>query len=145
MHDTQYPVHAPFVYTWGGVSRPNKPIPVEEGQRRIKLVSHSPDMLFDDCCADPCGHYMPYGHRHENELTQQIMYFAGYKSPQDVPSGIVLGMLRFIAWSIMRPGDELLTQRNRTSISEGGITGSNNSAWASGALELWVQYDSLRF
>ena len=135
-HETQFPVHAPYVYVWGGVSRQNKPIKVREGQRRIKVESYAPDMFFSDCC-DACAP--------GSDTEQPIMYYAGYKCEADIPSGICLGMLKFIAWSVMRPGDELLTQRNRTSIAEAGVTGTNNAAWASGALELWVAYDDLRY
>lgn len=141
VHDTQFPVHAPFVYTWRGILRENKPIKVAEGQRRIKVAMFTPDMYFDSCCADPCGNTGGI----EGESSQQIMYYAGYNKVSEIPSGIVLGMLKYIAWSVMRPGDELLTQRNRTSIAEAGVTGTNNAAWASGALELWVTYDDLRY
>lgn len=143
VHETQYPAWAPQAFIYGGVARANKPINIHDGQRRIRIITHSPDMFFDSCCSDPCGNFDPCAGENDMRL-QYLMYYSGYKTVGDVPSGIVLGMLKFMAWSIMRPGDELLTQRNRTSIAEGGITGTNNAAWASGALELWVQYDDLR-
>jgi hypothetical protein len=56
---------------------------------------------------------------------------------------VIVGMLQFIAWILEHPGDELLTQRNRrdASAAGGGITGSNNIALVSGALESWRAYD----
>jgi hypothetical protein len=70
-------------------------------------------------------------------------YRAGFKSPDDVPAGVVIGCLQFIAWIIEHPGDELLTQRNRkdNSTKVGGVSGNNNIAMVSGALEAWRMYD----
>ena len=69
-------------------------------------------------------------------------YRAGFASADDVPSGIVLGCLQYIAWVVEHPGDELLTQRNQIEKSIGGSSGSNNIAWVSGAIEQWRMFDN---
>jgi hypothetical protein len=111
----------------------NMTLPVVAGQQSIRVprMSHIPD--FTNCC-DPCatGHDM------------RVLYWAGYACPDDVPAGIVLGCLQFIAWVVEHPGDELLAMRNKLDASNaaGGTHGRSNIALISGALETWRQYDA---
>jgi len=105
------------------------------GSKKIQAPHHDPNSLLAgmDCC-NPCGNG-------GNTNQSRIMYYAGYDSVESVQGGVLVGMLKFIAWNVMNPGDEIMTVRNRRSIAEAGLTGTNNAAWASGALELWRQYN----
>jgi hypothetical protein len=86
-------------------------------------------------CCNPCSPMMNDG--------LVAMYKAGYPSIADVPGGIVLGILQFLAWIVEHPGDELLTMRNRLDARGGaGVYGTNNIAMASGAIETWRIYDN---
>lgn len=69
-----------------------------------------------------------------------VTYIAGYASVDAIPGGIVLGCLKFIAWSVSNPGDVLMTVRNTQKSNNATLIGTNNVAWSSGALELWRQY-----
>jgi hypothetical protein len=118
-----------FAYLFGRSI--NIPLPVTSGQQSIRIpnVSHIPD--FSNCC-DPCASA-------SNDM--RIMYKAGYSSPDQVPAGIVMGCLQFIAWMVEHPGDELLAMRNKLDASAGAVKGQSNVALISGALEQWRQYD----
>jgi hypothetical protein len=82
------------------------------------------------CCGGPHS-------SREVSWGMKVMYRAGIASAADVPAGIILGVLKFIAWCIQNPGDEIMTVRNRENKGEQGIIGTNNGAWASGAIEQW--------
>jgi hypothetical protein len=69
------------------------------------------------------------------------MYRSGFSCPEQVPAGVLLGMLQFIAWVVEHPGDEVLSMRNTLSARGGAIIGTNNIALVSGALETWRQFD----
>lgn len=73
-------------------------------------------------------------------LEGMTTYTTGYKSKEDIPSTILYGCLKFIAWSVGNPGDELMTVRNRLGTTETGLIGTNNASWASGAVEHWRGY-----
>ena len=121
----------------------SKQLPVKKGSREVKIpiVVMSPD-LSSSCCRSPCSPI------NECNPGMQLMYRAGFDlnapvgSKTGIPSGVILGMLKYISWNITHPGDEIYTARNRISNNQAGlILGTNNIAWASGALELWRQYD----
>jgi hypothetical protein len=139
-HNLQYPTADGLVYLYGG-SHPseNRTFRVPIGTRAIQVPIVTGYIDLSNCC-DPCSsHHLNGG--------LMAMYRAGFASPADVPAGIVLGCLQFLAWIVEHPGDELLTQRNRkdNSTKIGGVSGSNNIAMVSGALETWRLYDSESF
>jgi len=129
-HQFRYPVSDDgYAYLYGRSI--NLPIPVVEGQSSVRIpqMSHIPD--FSNCC-NPCS-----------TDDMRIMYWAGYSCPDQVPAGVVMGCLQFIAWVVEHPGDELLAMRNKLDSSNtgGGVHGISNIALISGALETWRQYD----
>lgn len=74
------------------------------------------------------------------EYNAQALYRTGYETPEDIPGTLLFGCLKFLTWAIFNPGDELLTVRNRLGTTETGLIGTNNGAWASGAIEHWKTY-----
>jgi hypothetical protein len=119
-----------FAYLYGRSI--NLTIPVVSGQSSVRIpqLSHIPD--FTNCC-DPCS-----------SSAMKVLYWAGYSCADQVPAGIVMGCLQFIAWMVEHPGDEFLAQRNKIDASNagGGVHGRSNVALISGALETWRQYDA---
>jgi len=129
-HQLRYPVAQDgFAYLYGR-SLTFK-IPVAAGQQSVRIprLSHIPD--FTNCC-DP-----------RTTSDMMLLYWAGFSCANDVPAGIVLGCLQYIAWVVEHPGDELLAMRNKMDASNasGGVHGMSNIALISGALETWRQYD----
>jgi len=140
IHRTQYPVNEEVAYIYGqGI---NQAIHTKKGSREVKIpvMIISPD-LSSSCCRSPCSPV------NECNAGMRLMYRAGFdlNAPGrkgGIPAGVILGMLKYVAWNITHPGDEIYTARNRISNNQAGlILGTNNIAWASGALELWRQYD----
>lgn len=70
----------------------------------------------------------------------QLMYKTGFRCAKDIPVSIKLGMLKYIAWTVKNPGDEIQTMKQSSSIQVSGITGTNEVAFASGAYEIWKQF-----
>jgi hypothetical protein len=137
IHRLKYPVADGVVYLYGGTHPGNnRAFLVEPGSRsiRVPIVTGYLDL---SCPCDPCssGHHINSG--------MMAAYKAGFKCADEVPAGVVVGCLQFIAWIVEHPGDELMTQRNRkdNSTKIGGVSGSNNIAMVSGALESWRLYD----
>lgn len=118
------------VYLYGARGVPPQLIHVAPGSNEIRIpVVHN--VLDGNCCL-PCGAGQDLNHG------MRVMYRAGYDCGKDaVPAGILVGCLKFIAWLIQNPGDEIMTVRNRQSSESTGIIGTNNGAWASGAIEQW--------
>jgi hypothetical protein len=73
-----------------------------------------------------------------------LQYDSGFTCPAEIPFSILLGCLKFIAWNVKNPGDELITMRSGLSSSRAasarGIGGTNDAVMASGAQELWAKY-----
>lgn len=111
---------------------PGQRVKVKKDDRVVKIPMFTGEITWNDCCS-PCGG--PVGNR-----GYQAIYDSGYRNAQDVPSTILYGCLKFIAWAMSNPGDELLTVRNRLGTTETGLIGTNNGAWASGAIEHWQGY-----
>ena len=136
-HQLKYPVADGVVYLYGGQNpADSRTIAVAPGSRTIRVPILWGYFDIFNCC-DPCAK-----ERYANH-DMLAAYKAGYKCIDDVPTGVVLGCLQFIAWAVEHPGDELVTQRNRkdNSTKVGGVSGSNNIAMVSGALETWRLYD----
>lgn len=104
---------------------------IEPGERKIYvLVQVNP--MGGRCC-EP-------GFTGEEDSGTTVQYMAGFSDPSKIPAGIIQGCLKYIAWSVTNPGDVMMTVRNTQKANNMTIIGSNNAAWASGALELWRQY-----
>jgi hypothetical protein len=132
-HRLRYPVADGYVYLYGGTHVvDNTVFRVPPGTRNIKVPIRKDLIDLSNCC-DPCA--KPWA------LNGGMLasYRAGYKSAEDVPPTVILGMLQFITWCVEHPGDELLTQRNRVETRAGlaGLQGSNNIAMICGAIETW--------
>ena len=136
-HKLQHPVADGWVYLYGSPApyyfHDNVTFRVPIGTRTIKVPIRTGLLDMSNCC-DPCS-------THNINAGQMAAYKAGFASPDDVPAGVVLGCLQFMAWVVEHPGDELLTSRNRLEGRAGAVAGSNNIALVSGALEIWRQYD----
>jgi|SRR6187431_78811 hypothetical protein len=124
-----------IVYVYGDNRNPET-IHITPNTRKVRMQSrffYNPDM--SNCC-DPCAVAT-------NGL--RIMYRAGFSCAAQVPAGVLLGILQFIAWVVEHPGDEVLSMRNTLSARGGAIIGTNNIALVSGALESWRQFDPEAF
>lgn len=131
-HELEYPVSDGRIYFYGSYrGRDDKLINVKPGSKivRIPIVFEALDV--NECCGS-CRGGVNFG--------AKIMYSAGFESVDQIPSGVILGCHRFIAWCVSNPGDIIQTLKNRKISGEVGIVGSNNIALSSGALELWRQY-----
>src|SRR5262249_9343905 len=104
---------------------------------RIPVLAMSLD-LSNACCRPACSPDDPSGTMNPG---MKVLYRTGFKGVEDVPAGIKLGMLKYCAWCITHPGDEIVAVRNRTITRSSLVDGTNNVAWASGAIEIWRQYD----
>lgn len=139
-HRMQWPSADGTVYLYGGRYRNEQRIlHIKPGSRVVSVPIQTGWLDMTNCC-DPCSsHYYNEG--------MMLAYRAGFGCVDDVPNGVVLGMLMYLAWALMHPGDELLTQRNRIETRAGlaGLQGSNNIAMVSGALELWRTFDNEAF
>lgn len=67
----------------------------------------------------------------------KCVYVAGPKEEKEIPAGILLGCLKFIAWSIENPGDQFVPMVVR---QVGVTTVSNDPAFSSGAIDQWRRY-----
>ena len=105
---------------------------VSPGDTKVRLPQFP---LLSDAvnCCNPCANGGQQG--------ATITYKVGTTSKDDIPAGIIVGVLKYIAWMIAHPGDEIMTVRNRFAKSDSGeLIGTNNGAWASGAIEVWRMY-----
>lgn len=123
------------LYSNKGRGQENYPIEIMPGTRKIKIPTSHEAMDVTDCCGTGRG-AVNFG--------MYLLYRTGTKDVKDIPEGIKVGCLKYIAWSQANPGDELLTVRNRLGTTETGLIGTNDAAWASGAIEVWRRYRSLR-
>jgi hypothetical protein len=127
----QFPSSDGIIYIYGNNQHPDA-VHVPPSTRKVRLPNrffYSPDL--SNCC-NPCSVAT-------NGL--RIMYRAGFSSANQVPAGVLLGILQFIAWVVEHPGDEVLAMRNTLSARGGALIGTNNIALISGALESWRQFD----
>lgn len=90
------------------------------------------DMMFFS------GGVSPSCFQNDRSFQQQGMkavYVAG--PPERIPRGILLGCLKYIAWSIENPGDQF----NPMVVRQVGITTvSNDPAFSSGAIDEWRRH-----
>lgn len=140
-HRLQYPTSDGYVYLYGGTHIvDNATVRVPPGTRKVKLPIRK-DFIDTSNCCDPCAKPWAYNGG------MLLSYRAGYKSVDDVPALVIVGILQFIMWCVEHPGDELLTQRSRIETRAGlaGLQGSNNIAMISGAIESWRIVDNEAF
>jgi len=129
-HTTQHMIADDHVWVYGGRNATaNMRIAVTPGTSRVRVPVDHFAIDTTACCGTPCAAPLNFH--------MQMMYRAGYGCIDAIPAGIKLGCLKFIAWAISNPGDIVMTVRNREGAGEAGIIGTNNGAWASGAIEQW--------
>lgn len=121
----------PVVYLYGGGMLQPQAVHVAPGIKTVTIPVVQEALDASSCC-NPCS----LGGENFGIF---IMYRAGLGREQDVPSLVKLGCLKYIAWAVSNPGDVVQTVKNRTTAGEAGIVGTNNGAWASGAIEDWRQ------
>jgi hypothetical protein len=115
---------------------------IEPGTRKVEVPVHVSGVLGGNMaawCCDSCS-IGGGGGAGGSGSGLTLSYNAGYCSPDEIPAGLILGMLKFIAWSVEHAGDMLITMANSTAERDSGIIGTNNGLWASGALDLFRAY-----
>lgn len=134
IHTLKHPSFDGIVYIYGTANGfGNRQLNIGPGGRELRLEVLGGAIDASSCCGGPCqGDQYNYG--------MMAMYRAGVDCADSIPAGIIMGCLKFIAWSISNPGDEIMTVRNREAGEATGIIGTNNGAWASGAIEQWRIY-----
>jgi hypothetical protein len=118
------------VYVSNKSGRQAKQVYIKDKSRKITVPTDCMSLDFMSCCNGGSG----------LDYDALVSYSTGYKTADDIPNTILYGCLKFIMWAIANPGDELLTVRNRLGTTETGLIGTNNGAWASGAIEHWMSY-----
>ena len=118
-----------IIYIYGNGEYPEA-VQITPNTRKVKLQARFIMLDMSNCC-DPCAK--------QNGL--KVMYLAGFSCAEQVPAGVILGILQFVAWVVEHPGDEVLAMRNTLSARGGALIGTNNIALISGALESWRQFD----
>lgn len=133
--NTRFPVSdgRAFIY---GTKHGSREISTAPGSSRIRVPLMLTDIDMTSCCGGPCS-------SQPSNWGMKIMYRTGFAKCNNIPAGILVGMLKFVAWCIAHPGDSYapVEGANKPRTNDGTIQGTNNAAWASGALELWRQYD----
>lgn len=134
-HRTAYQIAQSTVY-YLGVPSKQRLLRAQVGSNKIRIPVLFDTLTLQDCC-NPCDAAINPG--------MFIRYKAGYAKCEDIPAGIILGALKYIAWNVKNPGDQIMTVRNKLVSDSAGIAGTNNIGIASGANELWRQYAKGRF
>lgn len=118
-----------YLYMYGdGVLKPVR-VDVEPGERTVYLpVVH--EVMDANSCCNPCG-------MGGENWRIKVLYRTGQDPKRGAPAMLKLGCLKFIAWAIQNPGDVVMTVQNASRAQASGIVGTNNGAWASGAIEDW--------
>lgn len=119
------------IYFYGGGLLQPVLVRVPPGEREVVIPILQEALDASSCCR-PCS-------TGGENFGISIMYMSGVESCDSIPAACLLGCLKFIAWSITNPGSVIMTVKNRTGAGETGIVGTNNGAWASGAIEEWRQ------
>lgn len=134
-HKLRHPSVDGIVHLYGSYNGQNdRTMYIGVGEKEVAVPPVYPHIDLSSCCGGPCGG------KSDDPFALKVMYRTGHDCKKPVPAGIILGVLKFIAWLITNPGDVIMTVRNRSSTGEMGIIGTNNGAWASGAIEHWRIY-----
>lgn len=102
---------------------------VQPGQTKVRVP-----VMLEAIDVTPCCN--PNARGAEN-FALQVMYSTGIADPAQVPALVKEGALRYIAWAVKNPGDVFMSVGNQSRVTKGVIEGTNNSAFASGASDLW--------
>lgn len=134
VHRLRHPSADGIVYIYGSAhGSADRRLDIGPGGKELRLEVVHGVIDASSCCGGPCdGDQYNYG--------MMAMYRTGIGCANDLEEGIILGILKFIAWAVSNPGDEIMTVRNREAGESSGIVGTNNGAWASGAVEQWRIY-----
>lgn len=114
----------------GNLSTPSQ-MPTQRDGRTLLIPNYFMGDNFT--CCHPCV---------AADKSLKAVYRTGAACGDYIPHGIILGCLKYIAWTIGNPGDELVTMRDRSGQATSGVTGTNNAAIASGAVEEWRRYQA---
>lgn len=134
-YELDFPAVDGLVYMYG-IGRVQQLRVLAKGRKvMVPIMAVSLD-VSSSCCRGPCGNKGSIANP-----AARLTYQTGFKDMCDIPAGVKLGMLKYVAWSVTHPGDEIVAVRNRTITRSSLVDGTNNVAWASGAIELWRQYD----
>lgn len=126
----EYPTVDGVLYLYGGKEHTRvETIKTTPGATKVRVPVNHYFLDMTPCCGDPC-----HGARPTNG-GMFLMYRAGLTCEADVPPCVVMGALKYIAWSIGNPGDEPLASVNLANVNP--QAGRNNAAWQSGAVEEW--------
>ncbi|UPT53285.1 head-to-tail connector complex protein [Synechococcus phage Ssp-JY38] len=131
--DLEFPTVDGLVYMYGGKSEATpsvRTIKVAPGATQVRVPVDHYYIDMQPCCGDPCNWKDPCN------AGVTLMYRAGLGCEQDIPACIVMGALKYIAWTIENPGD-YVDSAMRTLPGMNTETGPNNAAWMSGAIEEW--------
>lgn len=127
-HRLTWPAADPTIFVYGPGTK--EMMTIDIGSRKVVLPNRVFAHMVFDCCR-PCG---------DGPGSVKIMYLAGYREASEVPRGIIVGILKYIAWAVSNPGDVLKTVDNRTTMGQDFMKGTNDGAWASGAIDEWRRY-----
>jgi hypothetical protein len=122
-HKTRFPFAEPFAYLFGDPSRAIERLPVVVGTNEARIAYHPGDMGIG--CCNPC----------RDKAQLQIQYVAGYSTESDLPAGLAIGALKYIAHLIENPGDAI--RRSNSTQALALNLDANNPALASGAIDIW--------
>lgn len=122
-----------WVYFFGGHLASTLKVPAVPGRSYVDFPGGSDRQIYmiGDC------------HRCGVEEPLMAMYQVGKKCADQIPAGIIVGCLKYIAWTMENAGDVIMTVRNRFSSGENMVSGTNDAAQASGALDEWTRYRSV--
>lgn len=127
----KHPTSDGMLYLYGGGLLQSIPVKVEPGQREVMIPVVQEALDASTCCRpDSLG---------GENFGMSVMYMTGVADASNLPAIVLVGCLKYIAWAISNPGDVVMTVKNRQGGGESGIVGTNNGAWASGAIEEWRQ------
>ena len=108
----------------------NHIVHAKPGSREIRVPIVN--MPLEGSCCRPCGVTANFGMR--------AHYTTGVRCIDDIPAGITLGCLKYIAWLVEHPGDDISVFGTRDAMSARFTDGTSNGVLGSGALEVWRQY-----
>lgn len=127
-HKTKYPVSDGWVYIYGSKVGTKTQF-IGEGKRSVEVFLLQWDNYAFNTCCNPCSEEQP----------NRLMYQTGFGCSSEIPSGVVVGMLKYIAFNVANPGDignSVVNDRP----SAGTRVVSNDPVVASGAASEWRRY-----
>lgn len=126
-HTAKNQFSSPIAWLYGHKNRAPVQVQAPVGERRIKLP-----LIIDTFgigCCNPCA-----------DIPQsQLLYTAGYSCIEEMPAGIALGVLKYVAHVMENAGDIVVATNEAGGSSTGsmGVGAAADPAVASGALAIW--------